>query len=55
VFNARGLVCGCENRARKLTPHARVMYFGKKSSKNPYDAGLHKLWTLKIAEGDWVW
>jgi hypothetical protein len=24
VFNARGLVCGCVNRARKFTPHARV-------------------------------
>jgi hypothetical protein len=26
VFNARGLVCGCVNRARKFTPLARVMF-----------------------------
>jgi hypothetical protein len=25
VFNVRGLVCGCVNRARKFTPLARVM------------------------------
>jgi hypothetical protein len=31
VFNARGLVCGCvNNRARKFTPHARVMVLESK-------------------------
>jgi hypothetical protein len=32
VFNARGLVCGCANRARKFTPHARVVFLeGKRA------------------------
>jgi hypothetical protein len=30
VFNARGLVCGCVNRARKFTPRARVMFLDSK-------------------------
>jgi hypothetical protein len=33
VFNARGLVCGCLNKARKFTPHARVMLLGSKRAK----------------------
>jgi hypothetical protein len=33
VFNARGLVCGCVNRARKFTPHARVMFLETKRVK----------------------
>jgi hypothetical protein len=33
LFNARGLVCGCVNRARKLTPHARMMFLESKRLK----------------------
>jgi hypothetical protein len=33
VFNARGLVCGCPNRTRKFTPHARVMFLESKRVK----------------------
>jgi hypothetical protein len=33
VFNARGLACGCVNRARKFTPHARVMFLEIKRAK----------------------
>ena len=33
VFNARGLVCGCVTRARKFTPHTRVMYLERKRVK----------------------
>jgi hypothetical protein len=33
VFNAQGLVCGCVNRARKFTPHARVMYLERRRVK----------------------
>jgi hypothetical protein len=33
VFNARGLVCVCVNRARKFTPRARVMFLGSKQAK----------------------
>jgi hypothetical protein len=33
VFNARGLVCGCVNRARKFTPLARVMFLESKRAK----------------------
>jgi hypothetical protein len=33
VYNARGLVYGCVNRARKFTPHARVMFLGSKRAK----------------------
>jgi hypothetical protein len=33
VFNARGLVCGCVNRARQFTPHARVMFLESKQVK----------------------
>jgi hypothetical protein len=33
VFNARGLVCGCVNRARKFTPQARVMFLESKRAK----------------------
>jgi hypothetical protein len=33
VFNARGLVCGYVNRARKFTPHARVMLLESKRAK----------------------
>jgi hypothetical protein len=33
VFNARGLVCGCVNRARKFTPMARVMFLESKRAK----------------------
>jgi hypothetical protein len=30
MFNARGLVCGCVNRARKFTPLARVIFLESK-------------------------
>jgi hypothetical protein len=33
VFSARGLVCGCVNRARELTPQARVMFWKSKRVK----------------------
>jgi hypothetical protein len=33
VFKARGLVCRCVNRARKLTPQARVMFLESKRAK----------------------
>jgi hypothetical protein len=33
VFNARGLVCGCVNRARKFTPQARGMFLESKRAK----------------------
>jgi hypothetical protein len=33
VFNARGLICGCVNRARKFTPVARVMLLESKRAK----------------------
>jgi hypothetical protein len=33
VFNARGLVCGCMNRAREFTPMARVMLLESKRAK----------------------
>jgi hypothetical protein len=33
AFNARGSVCGCENRARELTPLARVMFLESKRAK----------------------
>jgi hypothetical protein len=33
VFNARGLVCGCVNRARKFTPQALVMFLESKRAK----------------------
>jgi pyrimidine deaminase RibD-like protein len=33
VVNARGLVCGCVNRARKFTPHARVMFLESMRAK----------------------
>jgi hypothetical protein len=33
VFNARGLVCGCVNRAWKFTPHSRVMFSESKRAK----------------------
>jgi hypothetical protein len=33
VFNARDLVCGCLNKARKFTPHSRVMFLGSKRVK----------------------
>jgi hypothetical protein len=33
VFNARELVCGCVNRARKFTPHARVMFLNSRRVK----------------------
>jgi hypothetical protein len=33
VFNAQGLVCRCVNRARKFTPHARVMFLESKRAK----------------------
>jgi hypothetical protein len=33
VLNARGLVCGCLNRARKFTPQALVMYMENKRVK----------------------
>jgi hypothetical protein len=46
VFNARGLVCGCVNRAWKFTPLARVMFLEGKQIKNAHDAGLDKQCTL---------
>jgi hypothetical protein len=46
VFNARGFVCGCVNRALKFTPQARVMFFGKQASKSTHDADLDKHCTL---------
>jgi hypothetical protein len=46
VFNTRGLVCGCVNRARMFTPHAEVMFVGKHASENAHDAGLEKHCTL---------
>jgi hypothetical protein len=33
VSNARGLVCGCVNRARKFTPQVRVMFLESKRAK----------------------
>jgi hypothetical protein len=33
MYNARGLVCGCVNRARKFTPHARVTFLERKRVK----------------------
>jgi hypothetical protein len=34
VFNARGLICGCVNRARKfMPPHAGVMFLESKLVK----------------------
>jgi hypothetical protein len=33
VINARGLVSGCVNRARKFTPHARVVLLESKQAK----------------------
>jgi hypothetical protein len=33
VFNARGLVCGCVNRARKFTPLEGVMFLESKRLK----------------------
>jgi hypothetical protein len=33
VFNVRGLVCGCVNRAWKFTPHVRVMFLENKRAK----------------------
>jgi hypothetical protein len=33
MFNARGLVCGCVNRARKFTPQARVMFLESQRAK----------------------
>jgi hypothetical protein len=33
VLNARGLVCGCVNRARKFTPLARVIFLESKRAK----------------------
>jgi hypothetical protein len=33
VFNARSLVCGCVNRARKFTPHAWVVNLESKRVK----------------------
>jgi hypothetical protein len=33
VFNARGLVYGCVNRARKFTPQAHVMFLESKRVK----------------------
>jgi hypothetical protein len=33
VLNTRGLVCGCVNRARKFTPHARVIFLESKRVK----------------------
>jgi hypothetical protein len=33
MFNARGLVCGCVNRAQKFTPHARVILLESKRAK----------------------
>jgi hypothetical protein len=33
VFNARCLVCGCVNRARKFTPLARVMFLKSEQAK----------------------
>jgi hypothetical protein len=33
VFNARGLVCGCVDRARKFTPMARVMFLERRRRK----------------------
>jgi hypothetical protein len=33
VFNARGLVYGCVNKARKFTPLARVMFLESKRAK----------------------
>jgi hypothetical protein len=41
VFNARGLVCGCVNRARKFTPLARVMYLESKRAKKH----MTQVWT----------
>jgi hypothetical protein len=54
VFNARGLLCGCVNRAQKFTPQARVIFFGKQARKNAHDAGLDAHCTLQIGEGDWL-
>jgi hypothetical protein len=33
VLNARGLVCGCVNGARKFTPRTRVVYLENKLVK----------------------
>jgi hypothetical protein len=54
VFNARGMVCGSVNRARKFTPLARVIFWKASERKNAHDAGLDKHCTLKTCEGDWL-
>jgi hypothetical protein len=41
VFNARGLVSGCVNRARKFTPLARVMFLESKRAKTH----MTQVWT----------
>jgi hypothetical protein len=33
MFNAQGLVCGCVNVAREITPLVKVMYLGKNRVK----------------------
>jgi hypothetical protein len=33
VFNARCMICGCVNRARKFTPQIRVMFLESKRAK----------------------
>jgi hypothetical protein len=33
VFNARGLVCGCVNRAQKFMPQAQVMFWKESEQK----------------------
>jgi len=46
VFNARGLVCGCANIARKITPLARVIFSESKRAKTH----VTHVWT-SIARG----
>jgi hypothetical protein len=53
VFNARGLVCGCESRTEVHTVCTGDV-FGKQAIKNAYDAGLDKHCTLHTCEGDWL-